>query len=529
MGKKGHDQANEDPARGRRGVRRALLASLALALAGCMVGPDYVKPPVLTPEKFKELKGNLVKGWKLAEPCDCVDTGPWWAVYKDRTLDELEEQVELSNQNVAAAAEAYEQARALIREAQSALFPTVSTGYSTTRRYTGAALSASGSSTSIATPVSGTTTTTTTPGTLGNRGNVTAIYAAQGTLSWTVDVWGQIRRQIESSTAGAEVSAANLATAKLTAQAALATAYFNRRAAYSLKDILERTAAEYQRTLEITRNQYKAGTASEADVASAETQLLATQSQAINTGVAIAQLEHAIAVLTGKPPAAFSLPPTRLTGFIPSFPVEVPSTLLERRPDIAAAERTMQEDNALIGVAVAAYYPNITLSANLGFTGHVPFPLDPAHEFWSLSALAMETVFEGGLRSAQVDSATSTYRESVATYRQTVLTAFQQVEDQLAAIRIQTKQLKVQEQSVAEARKAVTVFLNQYRAGVVAFTSVVVAEANLLAAEQLALTTRQNLFLASVALIEALGGGWDKSKLPGAFAVQTGPSLFPQR
>lgn len=494
-----------------------------------MVGPDYVKPPVLTPEKFKELKVNPGKDWKLAAPRDSVDAGPWWALYRDPTLDQLEEEVELSNQNVAAAMEAYEQARTLIREAQSALFPTVSTGYSTTRQYIGAALTNSGSSTTSATPSTGGSTTTTTPGATGSRGRVTAIYTPQGTLTWTVDIWGQIRRQIESDVAGAQVSAANLVNAKLTAQAALATAYFNRKAAVSLKEILERTAAEYQRTLDITRNQYKAGTVSAADVVSAETQLLATEAQAINTGVAIAQYEHAIALLIGKPPAAVSIPPTPLTGYVPTIPVEVPAALLERRPDIAAAERTMQEQNALIGVAVAAYYPNVTLSADLGFTGHVPLPLNPAHEFWSLTALAMETVFEGGLRSAQVDAATSTYRQSVANYRQTVLTAFQQVEDQLAALRILAKQLKVQETAVAEARKAVTIYLNQYRAGVVAFTSVVVAEANLLTTEQLALTTRQNLFLASVALIEALGGGWDKSQLPGDFAVQTGPSIFPQR
>jgi NodT family efflux transporter outer membrane factor (OMF) lipoprotein len=512
-----------------RGARFAATA-LALALSGCMVGPDYVKPPVLTPERFKELKGNLVKGWKLATPRDCVDAGPWWAVYRDPTLDQLEEEVVLSNQTIAAAIEGYEQARTLIREAQAALFPTVTASYSTTRQYTGAALFNTGSSTATATPTSSsTTTTTTTPGTVGNRGTVTAIYTTQGSMTWEVDIWGKIRRQIESNIAGAQVSAADLANATLTAQAALATAYFNLRAAYSLKELLEKTAAEYQRTLEITRNQYKAGTAAEADVVTAETQLLATQAQAINTGVAIAQMEHAIAILIGRPPADFSLPPLRLTGFIPSFPVEVPTTLLERRPDIAAAERTMQQENALIGVAVAAYYPDVTLSADLGFTGHVPLPINPAHEFWSLTAMAMETVFEGGLRSAQVDSATSTYRQSVANYRQTVLTAFQQVEDQLAAIRIQAKQLRVQEKAVVEARKSVTFYLNQYKAGVVAFTSVVVAEASLLAAEQSALTTRQNLFVASVALIEALGGGWDKSQLPGEFGVQTGPSLFPQR
>jgi NodT family efflux transporter outer membrane factor (OMF) lipoprotein len=215
-------------------------------------------------------------------------------------------------------------------------------------------------------------------------------------------------------------------------------------------------------------------------------------------------------------------------GRIPPFPVGVPSQLLERRPDIAAAERTMQQENALIGVAVAAYYPDITITADLGFTGTMPLPINPAHEFWAIGGTALETIFDGGLRSAQVDSAKAIYLESVANYRQTVLTAFQQVEDQLAAIRVLSAQLKVQEKAVAEARKAVTVYLNQYRAGVVAFTSVVVAEAALLADEQAALTTRQNLFIASVALIEALGGGWDKSKLPTPGEVGTGISIFPQ-
>jgi NodT family efflux transporter outer membrane factor (OMF) lipoprotein len=503
-----------------RGVALAPLL-LALAEAGCMVGPDYVPPPAATPEKFKELKGAALKGWKLATPRDSVDAGAWWSVHKDPTLDALEAQVEISNQSVVAAAEAYEQARTLIREAQAALFPTVTASYATTRQYSGAAL-VNGSSGTTPSALS-------TNATASSGGKVTAIYTTQGALTWEIDVWGKIRRQIESNTAGAQVSAADLANAKLTAQAALATAYFNLRAGYSLKELLEKTAREYRRTLDITRNQYRAGTAAEADVVTAETQLLSTQAQAINTGVAIAQMEHAIAILIGKPPADFSLAPMRLTGHIPVFPVEAPSTLLERRPDIAAAERTMQQENALIGVAVAAYYPDITLSANLGYTGHIPLPINPAHEFWSLGALATETVFEGGLRSAEVDSATSTYRQSVANYRQTVLTAFQQVEDQLAAIRIQTRQLEVQEKAVVEARKAVTFYLNQYRAGVVAFTSVVVAEAALLAAEQSALTTRQNLFLASVALIEALGGGWDRSRLPGAQDVSTGISLFPQR
>ena len=504
-------------------MTRARFASFAsgLALAGCMVGPDYVPPPVLAPETFKELKGNLVKGWKLATPRDRVDAGPWWAVYNDPALDALEAQVEISNQTVAAAVEAYEQARALVREAEAALFPTITAGYSTSRQYTGKALVGGFSIGPGVAPAIATTTSI-------GQGQTTAIYTAQGSLTWEVDIWGKIRRQIESNVSAAQVSAADLENAKLTAQAALAAAYFNRRAAVSLKELLERTAGAYRRTLEITRNQYKTGSAASTDVVAAETQLLATEAQAVQTGVMIAQLEHAIAMLIGKAPAELSLPPAGLVGNIPAFPVEVPATLLERRPDISAAERMMQQENALIGVALAAYYPDITLSATYGYTGFIPLPFNPAHEFWSLGAMATQTVFEGGLRSAQVDSATSTYRQSVANYRETVLAAFRQVEDQLAAIRIQRGQLQLQEKAVAEARRSVTAYLNQYHVGWVAFTSVVVAEAALLAAEQSALATRQNLFVASVALIEALGGGWDRSKLPTPAEATPTISILPK-
>jgi NodT family efflux transporter outer membrane factor (OMF) lipoprotein len=504
--------------------RRACFSPLmaGLVLSGCMVGPDYVAPPVLTPEKFKELKGNLVKGWKLAAPLDCVDAGPWWKIYNDPTLDSLEAQVEISNQSVAAAAEAYEQARTLVREAEAALFPTITTSYNTTRQYTGKALVGGFPISPAATPAIAS------PTSAPLHGQVAAIYTPRADLVWEVDIWGKVRRQIESNVAGAQVSAADLENVKLTAQATLAAAYFNRRAAVSLRDLLNRTAEEYGKTLEIVRNQYKIGLAAAADVNAADTQLVSTKAQAINTGVQIAQLEHAIAKLVGKPPAELSLPPAGLVGNIPALPVGVPTTLLERRPDIAAAERLMQQENALIGVAVAAYYPDITLTATFGYTGFVPLPIDPAHEFWSLAALAKQTVFEGGLRSAEVDSATATYRESVANYRDTVLTAFQQVEDQLAAIRVLRQQLQAQEKAVDDARRTVTFYLTQYRVGWVAFTSVVVAEAQLFANEQSALTTRQNLFVASVALIEALGGGWDRSKLPTPAEAKGRISIFPQ-
>jgi NodT family efflux transporter outer membrane factor (OMF) lipoprotein len=503
--------------------RRLSVFATLVTLSACSVGPDYVPASAPVPEKFKEAKGRALKGYKIATPQDCVDAGPWWQAYRDRLLDSLERQVEINNQTVAAAAAAYEQARTLIRQAQAALFPTVTASYSATRQYTGSALigssgGTSGSSSS-ASPISAS---------VSRHGVTRTVYTTQATLTWDLDVWGKIRRQIESEVAGGQVSAADLTNAKLTAQAQLAMAYFNLRAAYSLRSLLERTATEYQKTLIITRNQYRAGTVSEADVVSAETQLLATQAAAINTNETIAQLQHAIALLIGKPPSEVNLPPMPLGGAIPAFPVGVPSQLLERRPDVAAAERAMQQENALIGVAIAAYYPDISITADLGFTGTMPLPINPAHEFWAIGGAALETLFDGGLRSAQVDSAKAIYLESVANYRQTVLTAFQQVEDQLAAVRVLSAQLSVEEKSVAESRKAVTVYLNQYRAGLVAFTSVVVAEAALLAAEQAALATRQSLFVASVALIEALGGGWDKSKLPTPEEVGSGISIFPQ-
>lgn len=503
---------------------RLALPAMFVALSACSVGPEYVPASAPVPEKFKELNGRALKGYKVATPQECVDAGPWWLVYRDGTLDSLERQVEINNQTVAAAAAAYEQARTLIREAQAALFPTTTASYSVTRQYTGARLFSSSSGASSSSSVSPTSAT----GITSRHGVTSTIYTTQAALTWNLDVWGKIRRQIESDVAGAQVSAADLTNAKLTAQAQLATAYFNLRAAYSLRSLLERTAAEYKKTLFITQNQYRAGTVSEADVVSAETQLLATQAAAINTNETIAQLQHAIALLIGRPPSEVNLPPMPLDGVIPGFPVGVPSQLLERRPDVAAAERAMQQENALIGVAIAAYYPDITISWNLGFTGTMPLPINPAHEFWAIGGTALETVFDGGLRSAQVDSAKAIYLESVANYRQTVLTAFQQVEDQLAAIRVLDAELRVREKAVVEARKAVTIFLNQYRAGVVAFTSVVVAEASLLADEQAALATRQSLFVASVSLIEALGGGWDKSKLPTPGDVGTGISIFPQ-
>lgn len=469
-----------------------------MATAGCTVGPDYERPPAPESAHYKELKG-----WKVATPMDGVIRGAWWVVFKDPILNSLVQQVEITNQNVIAAEAAYRTAQAVIKEAQSGLFPTVTTSYNGLGSHLGSAVSGSGVPTTI----------------------VTSTLAANA--SWDLDVWGRIRRSIESNTAAAQVSAADLASATLSAQSALATNYFNLRAADSLQALLYRTAAQYRRTLEITQHQYDAGTVSKADVATAQTQVFDTEAQAINVGVARAQSEHAIAALIGRPPADLTIAVGGLGTYLPQIPASVPSRLLERRPDIAAQERLMQQENALIGVAVAAYYPDISLNGQYGVMGTGVLAASLAHEIWSLGATAVQVAFDGGFRGAQVEAARATYDQSVANYRQTVLTAFQQVEDSLAAIKIYAKEAKVQAQAVKSAQEEVDILLNQYKAGTVAFTAVVVAEAMLLSNQQTDLTIRQNRFLSTVNLIGSLGGGWDASELPSLQALEKNNPLIP--
>lgn len=486
----------------------ALIA--ALSLAACTVGPNYSPPAAPVPTKFKELAG--LRGWKLAAPSDALDRGDWWAVYRDKKLDFLLRQVEVSNQTVAAQAAAYEQARAVVREAQAALFPTLTANYNATRTRTGPNAVGSGAGAAA-----------------GGGGIYSTTFVPQLSGAWDLDVWGKVRRQIEANTSAAQASAADLANVKLSEQAMLATAYFNLRAADSLHDLLSRTVAEYKHTLQIVQNQFKAGySVTSGDVATAQAQVETTEAQEINVGVARAQYEHAIAMLIGRPPAELTVGRHDLTGAIPKIPLTVPSTLLERRPDIANAERTMQQENALIGVAEAAFYPDISLSGVLEWVGKNPLPFSVANEVWSLGAAASEPLFEGGLRAAQLDAARAVYWQSVANYRQTVLTAFQGVEDELAAIRILGRQLAVQDAAVKNARTAVNVYLNQFEAGTVAFTTVVTAEVTLLGDEEAALTIRQDLFLASVSLIENLGGTWDTTLLPTQKDLQQSFSILPQ-
>ena len=480
---------------------------LALALAACAVGPDYSRPAAPVPTHFKELKG-----WMLATPSDALPRGDWWAPYRDKKLDFLMRQVEVSNQTIAAQAAAYEEARAVIREAQAALFPTLTANYGATRTGTGPNAVGSGAAAGAAGHAIDTTT-----------------FEPQLSGAWDVDLWGKVRRQIEANTAAAQASAAELASVKLSEQAMLATAYFNLRAADALHDLLARSVEAYKKTQQIVQNQFKAGySVTSADVATAEAEVETTQAQEVNVGVERAQYEHAIAMLIGRPPAELTVAHDSLTGTIPRIPVAVPSTLLERRPDIAEAERTVAQENALIGVAEAAFYPDISLSGTLEWVGTHPLPFSVANEVWSLGAAASEPIFEGGLLSAQLDAARASYWQSVANYRQTVLTAFQGVEDELAAIRIMTQQLRLQEDAVKNESTAVKVYTNQFQAGTVAFTTVVTAQLTLLSDEEIVLTSRQDLFLASVTLIEDLGGGWDATLLPTQKELQQSFSILPQ-
>jgi len=484
------------------------------------LGPDYARPSAIASadsgakdlgsKDFKERKG-----WKPMAPSDLADRGAWWTVYREPELDRLVAQVEISNQTVAAAEANYRQASEMIREGQAGLFPTITGNYSAAGTH-----AAKGSSTVTGSSSSGSTVTgSSASGSSSSNSSSTPTfnwnYTAALNATWAVDVWGRIRRTVEADAASAQVSAADLANAKLLAQAQLVTAYFNLRASDELESVIEDTLKGFRRTRDILKNQYDVGISSRADFITADNQVLSTEAQAINVGVARAQYEHAIAVLTGRPPYELSIPKRRwATQTPPRFPVTVPSRLLERRPDIAAAERQLQQLNALVGVAVANFYPNISLTGALTFIGPQPWPVIAANEAWSIIGGATQTMFDGGLLDAQLQAAKASYDQGVANYRQTVLTAFQQVEDQLAAIRILAREAERYREAVKEARDAVGFYLNQYRVGTVAFTSVVTAQATLLSNEESALTARQNLFVASVSLIQALGGGWDAASLP---------------
>jgi NodT family efflux transporter outer membrane factor (OMF) lipoprotein len=470
-------------------MNKTILLCAAALLGGCAVGPDYTRPAAPVPVQFKE-----AAGWKPATPGQAASGNAWWSVYQDPVLDALEQQIDISNQTLKASEAAWRQATALADQARAGLFPVLSLTASATRAGNGSGGNAiAGNQAGAATPAS--------------RG-LNQFGLAAG-ASWDLDVWGRIRRTIESDVANAQASAADLAAARLSAQAALATDYVQLRVADEQKGLFDRTVQAYQRSLQITQNQYKVGVAAKADVITAQTQLEGAQSQRIALDVGRSQLEHAIAVLVGKPPADFALAPATLGAAVPVAPSGVPSSLLERRPDIAAAERKMAAANAQVGVAIAAYYPDLTLSGSYGYTGSKVYNLVKApNSVWSFGGNAAETLLDFGARSAGVAEARAAYDGSVATYRQTVLSAFQQVEDELAALRILEQQDQVQQRTVNFADEAVRLTLNQYKAGTVAYTAVVTAQTIALNDAQTLLDIRQSRLVASVALIQALGGGW---------------------
>jgi NodT family efflux transporter outer membrane factor (OMF) lipoprotein len=477
--------------------QKIMAGALVIACAGCTVGPDYARPTSAVPVAYKELAG-----WKIATPQDMAPRGDWWSVYHDPLLDQLESRVAVNNQTVAEFAAQYRSAVALVREAQSGFFPTVGVNAGVTRANGGGGSAGNNGGSNAS-------------GGGGSGGGTAAQYSLEGSADWAPDLWGRIRRQVESQASAAQVSQADLVNAQLSAQATLATDYFELRGEDSLAKVLRDTVDAFGRALQITQNQYGAGTVSRADVVTAQAQLQSVAAQLAGVGAQRSAFEHAIAVLTGQPPADLTIPFSPLPNTVPVVPPALPATLLERRPDIAAAERVMQEQNALIGVAVAAYYPTISLSAVGGFVGS---PLgqifNVGNRVWSLGAAADETIFEGGLRSAQIAAARANYDQAVAVYRQTVLTAFQQVEDALAALRIFENQAAAEAVAIDAATRAVAVLMNEYRAGTVVYTSVITEQEQLLTDEQQAVTVLQNRLVASVSLIQALGGGWNAAELP---------------
>lgn len=474
-----------------RGQRTAWAVCAASVLFGCSVGPNYVRPTTEPPSAYKE-----AVPFKQAEPRDQEPRGPWWMVFKDPKLDALLSQVEVSNQTIKAAEARVREARALTQAARAALFPLVSANASATR---------SGSGGGTGNSISNTT---------GPSGGVRNNYNVALDVSWEVDLWGRVRRTIEASEATAQASVADLEAAKLLAQAQLAEDYFLLRVQDAQIRLLNDTVEAYQRSLQLTRNQYAVGVAARADVAQAETQLKSTQAQSIDAGVQRTQLEHAIAVLLGKAPADFSVTAEIVPTEFPPIPPGIPSELLERRPDIAGAERRAAAANAQIGVAEAAFFPDLTLSATGGFQSSVLSQLfSLPSRYWSLGPALAQTIFDAGLRRAQTAQAIATYDENVANYRQTVLTGFQEVEDNLAALRILEQEAAVQDEAVKAARESLAITLNQYRAGTANYLAVVIVQATALANERAALTILGRRLTASVALIQALGGGWNAAAL----------------
>ena len=487
-----------------RALTIAVAVALATVLAGCVVGPDYKRPAAEIPASYKE----AAPGWKVAQPADQHDRGDWWTIYQDPQLNALEDQLNASNQTIAQFAAAYRQARALVGEARAAYFPTIGASAGATRSGNGS--SSSGNST------------------VSSRSSVSNSFNVQLDASWEPDLWGSVTRSVNSQKAGQQGAAADLANARLSAQATLAQTYFSLRALDSTQKLLDDTVAAYQRSLQLTQNQYAAGVAARSDVIQAQTQLQSAQAAAIDNGVQRAQDEHAIAVLVGVPASTFSIPPMPLTATPPAVPEQMPSALLERRPDIASAERKAAAANEQIGVAIAAFFPSLTLSATGGFESSVFSQLLTApSRFWTLGPQLAGTIFDAGLREAKTEAARAAYDQNVAAYRQTILTAFQDVEDNLASQRILEQEIVVQQQAVDSARQALAIVTNEYKAGTVGYVNVLTAQTTAFLAEQKLENIAGQRMVSSVGLVKALGGGWDVSQMNRETGDMVAPSPQP--
>ena len=464
------------------------LASV-LSIAGCAVGPKYNRPAVEVPPAYKE-GGD----WKRAQPNDQNLGGAWWEMFQDPQLNSLEDQVNVSNQNLKAAEAQYTQARAVLRYYRADYYPSIGAGAAATRNRI-----------SNNRP----------PGHLSSNGATYNDYQIAVELSYELDVWGRVRKTVESQREQAQASAADLATINLSLHAQLAMFYFQARSLDAQEQLLNSTVAQYEQAYQLTDSRFKGGLASEVEVQQASTQLETTRAQAIDVGVLRAQYEHAIATLIGKPASSFHLSPLPLTSPPPSIPLELPSELLERRPDIAAAERRMAAANAQIGVVKAAYYPNISLGATGGFeSGIITTLLSGPSILWSAGASAIAPIFDAGRRRANTDQAIGAYDQTVANYRETVLTGFQQVEDNLAALRILEKEADTQQRAVLASQKYLELSLTRYRGGITSYLEVTTAQSAALTDEVTAVNILGRRMTSAVLLIQALGGGWDRSSLP---------------
>jgi NodT family efflux transporter outer membrane factor (OMF) lipoprotein len=475
----------------RRTRATALLTTAAATLvtcAACAVGPRYVRPEAPPSAAYRE---RPPEGWSVAQPADAAVRGDWWTVFGEPALDDLEGRVAISNQNVRAAEAQYREARAAARVARADLFPELSVSPSVTR----------------------------TGGPGGLRGGT--LYELPADVSYQADVWGSIRRTVAANVAGAQASAAELENARLLYQSDLAANYFEVEGLDAERRLLEETVRSYEQGLQLTRDRFQGGVVSMADVALAETQLESARAQLTDLDSTRAQFEHAIAVLTGRPPSDVAIPIAPAQTALPAVPVGLPSTLLERRPDIAAAERRVAAANQQIGVAKAAFFPSLSLGASAATqAGAVASLFAVPTRLWSVGAQLAEAIFDGGKRRAQVAVSEAAYDSTVATYRQTVLTGFQQVEDALATLRTLANEAAVVDRAVAAAQQSLDISTTQYRGGLINYLQVIDAQTSLLQNQRARVDLRTRALLATVSLIQALGGGWDASRLPHPASVR---------